>query len=76
MFKNHPRKNEIKFVVQPILREVMNTCNDIPRSVAEITTTYSKGAAICEGIVFDFSLLFNFGIPDLWPVFTLATFSQ
>jgi hypothetical protein len=76
MFKNHPDKENMKFTVIPLFKEVTNNSNDIPRSVAEITTTWAHGEERCKGIKFDFSQLYLFGVPDLWPVYILANFEK
>ena len=72
MFKNHPDKENIRFVVLPIAREVLHTTNDICMNVFELIEKYGEGKPEACGIVFDFSRLFVYGIPELWQVFTLA----
>jgi len=75
MFKNHPKVKEIKFVVLPLCHEIAHSCHDIPQDVNFILDKYAAGQSICEGITFDFSLIKSFGIPQLWFVNTLASFS-
>jgi hypothetical protein len=72
MFKNHPQKDQINFVVLPIAREVLHTTNDICMDPYELVEKYGHGKEAACGINFDFSRLFVYGIPELWQVFTLA----
>lgn len=76
MFKNHPNVKEIQFIVLPILREVLETSNDISRNINEIIEIYGSSREICEGINFDFSNMFLYGKPELWQIFTLANLSK
>ncbi len=66
MFKNHPDKSTMKFVVVPIIREVMKLMNDICMDVKDLIKKFAPGQPICEGIHFDFSNLFLYGKPELW----------
>jgi len=66
MFKNHPNKNQMKFIVLPIAREILHTTNDIAIPVRELIEKYKCGSPFCHGINFDFSRLFLYGIPSLW----------
>lgn len=76
LFKNHPNKDNIKFIVVPILREVLETSNDIALDINEIISLYSVNSKICQGINFDFSLMFLYGKPELWQVYTLSNFEK
>ena len=76
MFKNHPQKNQIKFLVVPIIREVLETANDIALDINHIIDKYSPNSEICQGINFDFSLMYLFGQPQLWQIYTLANFDK
>jgi broad specificity phosphatase PhoE len=40
LFKNHPNKKAIKFIVLPISREVLETSNDIALDIEEIMSKY------------------------------------
>lgn len=66
MFKNHPNKDKIKFVVLPSIREVYHTTNDIAIDVFEMMEKFGEGAPMACGVNFDFSNLYHFGVPDLW----------
>jgi len=66
MFKNHPNKANIKFVVLPIAREVLHTTNDIAMDCTEMIEKYGEGKPEACGLNFDFSRLFIYGIPQLW----------
>ena len=72
MFKNHPNKDKIHFVVLPMVREVLHTICDIAMDCDELMQKYSEGSEYAGGIKFDFSRMFLYGIPQLWQVFTLA----
>mmetsp|Transcript_48850 Transcript_48850/g.35949 ORF Transcript_48850/g.35949 Transcript_48850/m.35949 type:complete len:106 (-) Transcript_48850:261-578(-) len=76
MFKSHPRKAQIRFVVLPIVREVLETSNDIATPVDLLLEIYKPGSEILHGLHFDFSLMFSYGNPDLWQIFTLANLGK
>ena len=44
MFKNHPNKEKIRFVVIPVVREVLHTINDMCMDVNEMIKKYGHGA--------------------------------
>ena len=66
MFKNHPNKEKIRFVVIPVVREVLHTINDMCMDVNEMIKKYGHGSKAAQGLKFDFSALFTFGVPELW----------
>ena len=66
MFKNHPNKENIKFVVLPCIREVYYTTNDIAMDCFEMMEKFGEDKEITCGIKFDFSNFFMYGTPDLW----------
>jgi len=72
MYKNHPNKDKIKFVVLPIAREIMHTTNDIAIDCHELMDRFGEGKPDACGIKFDFSKLFVYGIPSLWQVYTVC----
>jgi len=43
MFKNHPDKDNIKFIVLPMVREVLHTTNDIAIDCDELMAKYADG---------------------------------
>ena len=43
LFKNHPNKDNIEFVVLPIVREVLHTTNDIAMDCFELMEKYAAG---------------------------------
>lgn len=63
MFKNHFSKGSIKFVVIPVIREMMKSMNDVAMDINVLAAKYAPGNDICCGIHFDFSACFVFGIP-------------
>lgn len=76
LFKTHPNKKNIRFVVCPIVREVLETSNDISKDVKEVMAMYDPSQEICEGLNFDFSMMFLYGQPDLWQIYTLANLQK
>ena len=76
LFKSHPNKKAIKFVVLPIAREVLETSNDIALDIDVIVQKYSKDQPLCEGLHFDFSMNMLLGQPKLWQIFTLANLQK
>jgi len=66
MFKNHPRKDMIKFKILPICREIMNATNSIAMDFEDLMVKYADGQPGNFGIKFDFSKFYEFGIPQLW----------
>lgn len=71
MFKNHPNKENIKFVVLPCIREVYYTTNDIAMDCFEMMDKFGEGTEHAGGIKFDFSNFFMYGTPDLWQTYTM-----
>jgi len=63
MFKNHPNVGGMKFVVIPVIREMMKFMNDVAMDINVLVEKFAPGNDICEGIHFDFSACFIFGIP-------------
>lgn len=72
MFKNHPNRANIKFIVLPIIREVLHTTNDIAMDCEDLMKKYADDQPGNCGIKFDFSRLYLYGIPQLWQIYTLA----
>jgi len=72
MFKNHPKKDQIEFKVLPIVREIMWTTNDIAMDCDELMAKYADGKPGNFGIKFDWSKFYDYGIPQLWQVYTLS----
>ena len=65
IFKNHPNKDKIKFIVLPSVKEGLNLCNDKQG-------TYQRLRRIIDPILlehnlkFDFHLMFSaFGLPEM-----------
>jgi len=63
MFRNHPNKENMHFVVMPILREVFYSVGDIAIDCHELMEMYKEGSEAAGGIKFDFSRFFLYGIP-------------
>lgn len=72
MFKNHPNLARIKFIVVPIVHEIMHTCNDMHMDANELMEKYSADSEICKGINFDFSMLIGSGSVNLWSLKTMT----
>jgi hypothetical protein len=75
MFKTHPNKADMRFIVLPVVREVLATSNDIAHDIDIIMGQYGM-AEFCEGIHFDFSLSLLHGQPKLWQIYTLANLEK
>lgn len=76
LFKNHPNKERIRFVVLPIVREVLETSNDIALDIDHIMDKYSLDKPLCHGLSFDFSMNMLLGQPKLWQIFTLSNLQK
>jgi len=42
MFKNHPNKDKIRFIVLPLVREIMNASCDIPMNFNDLVEKYKQ----------------------------------
>lgn len=76
LFKNHPNKKDIRFIVLPVAREVLETSNDIAHHIDEIIEKYAPDQELCQGITFDFSLNLLHGQPRLWQIYTIANLKK
>jgi hypothetical protein len=63
MFKNHPNKEKIEFIVLPIVREILHTTNDIAMDIDFIMEKYGEGKEEACGLKFNFSRCLVYGIP-------------
>ena len=64
VFKNHPHKERIRFVVLPLVKEGLNCCNDKCGTLERMRRIVDP--LINEhGLNFDFSMMHTFGVPDL-----------
>ena len=63
MFETHPNLGKIKFIVHPLLREILDNSNDIPNHTLKETRDKFSGL---EKYKFDFSLFDKLEIPDLY----------
>ena len=61
MFKNHPNKDKIKFIVLPLASETMNSASDIGSDVKELQQQFKD-----KEIQFDFSIINDMDVPQLW----------
>ena len=75
MFKTHSNKADMRFIVLPVVREVLATSNDIANDI-DITMGKYGMPELCEGIHFDFSLTLIHGQPKLWQIYTLANLEK
>ena len=66
MFKGHPNLANIKFIVEPLIHEIMHTMNDICMDADQLQQKYAPGQEICHGLNFDFSRLSANHAPNLW----------
>ena len=63
MFKEHPNKGGIQFIVLPLVTEVIQYMSDTCIDCFELIEKFGEGKDITEGIKFDFSMLYNYKIP-------------
>ena len=66
MFKNHPNRSKIKFIVLPLIREVFFANGDIAMDHRKLIEKYGHGSELTHGIEFDFSALLNCEEPHIW----------
>jgi len=71
MFKNHPNRANIKFIVLPAAKEGLHLCNDISGPIDPIIKIFSKSEN-CYDINFDFSLVYSYGIESTWQMNIVA----
>ena len=73
LFKNHPNRKNINFVILPIVREVICAKDDINSDVYLIMQQYSeKNTYHKYGIKFDFSNIMQYESPQLWSVYVMG----
>lgn len=72
MFKNHPKKKEIKFIILPIAAEILRATSDTPMNIYDLMKKYANGKPKTCGLNFDWSRIFLHGIPDLWRINVLT----
>ena len=65
MFKTHPNKDKIKFVIVPIAKEGMHLCNDFSGPIAPVYEIFSDPSK-CHGLHFDFSMIHSYGTESVW----------
>ena len=65
MFKEHPNKDSIKFVVLPSAKEGLHLCNDICGPFKRVYDIYSNPDN-CFGIKYDFSYVHSYGRESTW----------
>lgn len=68
LFCNHPDKDQIKFVVLPLLREKLHWSSDLSADVFTVIERFKPDSPDSQGIVFDFSGMFAFNEPQLWQI--------
>ena len=76
LFKNHPNKDNIKFVVLPSVTEVLKNNNDIAIDCHQLMKKFATGQAVNEGIKFDFTKFFMYENPSLWQIYQLCDFEK
>lgn len=55
MFKNHPNLKNMRFVVLPIVREMLGINSDIAMPINQLMEIFGPGKEAAEGFNFDFS---------------------
>ncbi len=68
-------KKDMRFIVLPVVREILATNNDIAHDIDYIIEKYGNPEK-CDGINFDFSLNLLHGQPKLWQIYTLANLEK
>lgn len=63
-------------MVLPIVREVLETSNDVCLDIDLTIAKYAPGQPICEGLNFNFAMLYLYGIPKLWQIFTISNLAK
>jgi len=63
LFETHPNRTNIRFIVLPLVRECLDTSNDIPNGT---TTTLLEEFSNKNGVAYDFSLIKSLKVPELW----------
>lgn len=76
MFKGHPNLPNIKFVVEPMLHEVLHTTCDIHINAMDLIQKFAPGQPTCYGVNFDFSKITSMAQPQLWNISTHANQSK
>jgi hypothetical protein len=65
IFKGHPEKKNIKFIVLPSIKEGLNLCNDKQGTYHRLRSKIDHLLKEHE-LNFDFSMMFSaFGLPDM-----------
>ena len=57
MFKDHPNKDNIKFIILPIVTEIVSHVCDVPIDCYDLIDKYGEGQPDACGFKFDFSRL-------------------
>ena len=55
MFKSHPNLANIKFIVEPLVHEILHTTCDMNMDTLLMIQKYAPGQPACCGVNFDFS---------------------
>jgi hypothetical protein len=58
MFKNHPNKDNIDFVILPLVTEAVGFMCDIPIDTYDLIDKFGHGKTHAQGFKFDFSRLY------------------
>ena len=76
LFKNHPNKENIKFIVLPLVRGVLRCTHGVAMESEKLMELFGEGNPAACGLKFDFSQMFAYGVPELWQVWTLANINR
>jgi hypothetical protein len=71
MFKTHPNREKINFLVVPIAKEGMHLCNDASGPIKRVLDVFTKPEQ-CHGMKFDFSLFYSYGSEATWQMNIVA----
>ena len=76
MFKGHPNLANIQFIVEPMIRAIHTTTQNMNTDVVELMQRYAPGEPACCGLNFDFSKITGLAEPQLWNVNTVINPSK
>lgn len=76
LFKNHPNRENIKFVVLPLVRGVLRCSHGVAMESEKLMQKFAPDSPDACGIKFDFSQMFAYGVPELWQIWTLANVNR
>lgn len=68
LLKNHPRKNELKLKIVPVLKEITNNLYDTAKDFESVTLPFLKEIQEEYGLSFDISLMIAQPLVSKWQI--------